>query len=47
MRQTVKKVFGSSSTFIDKAKDFYKGVPASSGIFSPGSSFTPNYKQKY
>ncbi len=40
------KDYDGSSTYTDKAKDFNNGVPASSGTFSPGSSFTPNFKQK-
>jgi hypothetical protein len=40
------KDFGSSGSYQDKAKDFNKGVPASSGTFTPGSTFSPNYNQK-
>jgi len=40
------KDFGSSGAYQDKAKDFNKGVPASGGAFSPGSTFSPNYNQK-
>ena len=38
--------FGSGSDYQDQAKDFKKGVPAGSGTFSPGSTFSPNYNQK-
>lgn len=42
----VNKDFGSSDTYQDKAKDFKQGVPSSTGTFSPGSTYSPNYNQK-
>ncbi len=42
----VNKNFGSEGSYQEGAKDFNKGVPAGSGTFTPGPSFTPNYNQK-
>lgn len=40
------KDFGSSNTYKEEAKKFKNGIPSGSGTFSPGTSYSPNYKQK-
>ncbi len=42
----VNKNFGSEGSYQKGAKDFNKGVPASGGTFTPGTTFTPRYNQK-